>query len=495
MELKEIKKINQNIYYLDANITRSNKVIFVAALIFLLVLKRDFQDPNKLTSIINFNSDKPINQIVELAKEEIIKLNLSKKTEDAIINSLKTIEGANTNIDKDKNNFFNFIENFICNVFPVIKPEDLFLETLYMEIDNKASKSDTGIVLTPLFAAELMIDLAQLDYKKDVVADLCSGTGLFSLLSYSRMLSNLNKDYNLKKISFDEFKKYEKRLLDSIIANDNEPKMVTLCLANFLLKQLNRNLVFYEDVLNLERSSFKIKKENEEVIIKPTKAILNPPYEESYKPIEIIKKNITLVSNDSQNNGKIIAIMPPQLFGKKNELFSEILNLATLEIIIKMQDDLFTESDKTPSVCIFVFNKNKAHSKDDIIRYYNFTDSGYVYLKDSGLVDKNNTYQIKKNELLKRIKNKNSLVKKEVEFKRGWNNFYDVNKELEIEAKIDPSKVKYSKDEADITLENIMIKKMLREKENLIKEVNNNFKDTDGSFEKYMIEILSEEYS
>ena len=39
---------------------------------------------------------------------------------------------------------------------------------------------------------------------------------------------------------------------------------------------------------------------------------------------------------------------------------------------------------------------------------------------------------------------------------------------------------------------NITIKKMLSEKEELVKSVNNNFKDEDGSFENYIIDILSE---
>ena len=79
------------------------------------------------------------------------------------------------------------------------------------------------------------------------------------------------------------------------------------------------------------------------------------------------------------------------------------------------------------------------------------------------------------------------------EFKRVWNNFYEVNKELEVETQIDPSKIASSKEEADITLENITIKKMLKEKQSLIESVGNNFKDLDGSFEKYIVGILSED--
>ena len=61
--------------------------------------------------------------------------------------------------------------------------------------------------------------------------------------------------------------------------------------------------------------------------------------------------------------------------------------------------------------------------------------------------------------------------------------------ELEIETRIDPSKIKTSNEEADITLENITIKKMLKEKQKLINDSDNSFIDKDGTFEKYIIDI------
>ena len=493
MELKDIKKINQRIYELDTEINRNSKVIFVATLLFCLTKNTDFQNINKLTTIINFADEqkKPIDQLIDLAKLEVGKLNLVEKTKGAIIDSFNTISGVSTKLDSNREDFKNFVSDFISNYFISIKPQDLFLETLYMEIDKKAENSDKGIVLTPIFAAQLMVDLANIDYKKDIVADLCSGTGLFSLLSYSKMLGDMDNDLKSEIINRDDYKKYQEKLYNSIIANDSDPKMVTLSLANFLLKSLNHSLIYYEDVLNLQKSSFKIKKNELEERFQPTKAILNPPYEDKYKPLEIVEKNISLVKENGSCGNRIVVIIPPQKFGQKKDVFSKILNISTLESVIKMQDDLFTDSGKSQPASIFIFNVDKPQSKDDVIRYYDFTDTGYVYLKDSGLVDKNHTYETKKKELLDRIKNSttSSTIK---EFQRKWPNFYEVNKELEIEAKVDPSRIKIDKEEADISLENITIKKMLAEKERLINSVRNCFKDEDGSFERYIVDILSE---
>ena len=492
MELREIKNLNQRIYELDDKVNRDNKVIFIATLCFCLK-NIEFLNTSKLTSIIDFvdENKRPIDQLVDCAENEIEKLNLQESTIKAVKDSLTTIRGANTNLDKKRNEFKNFIFDFITKWYISIKPEDLFFETLYMEIDKKANTKDGGIVLTPSFIAELMLDLAKVDYKKDIVADLNSGTGLFSILAQSRMLSDLNKDFKNSRITRDEKMQYEKRLFDSIIANDNDAKMVTLSLANFLLKNINENLLFYNDVLKLEKSSFKVKEGNEEKRLQPTRAILNPPYEDKFKPLEIIEKNIQLIKNNNDEN-RLVVIVPPQKFGNNRAVFSKILNSARLEIVIKTQDDLFKDNKAGQPASIFVFNTSRPHKKDDVIHYYNFTDTGYVYLKDSGLEDKNGTFNQKKANLLEKISNASNTIRKS-EFLRTWNNFYEVDEEIEVDAQIDPSKIATNKEEADVTLENIKVKKMLEEKKKLIESTNNNFTDKNGSLEKYILDILSED--
>ena len=489
MKLKEIKNLNQRIYELDDKVTRDNKVIFIAALVFCLK-NPDFLDLSKLTSNINFvdEAKRPIDQIVEYAENEIKKLNLQDSTIKAVNDSLATIKGANTNLDKKREDFKQFIEDFISKWYVSIDSGDLFFETLYMEIDKKANSKDGGIVLTPYFIAGLMIDLAKIDYKKDIVADLNSGTGLFSILAQSRMLKDMDEDYSKGKISRQEQEQYKKKLYNSIVANDNDSKMVTLCLANFILKNLNENLIFYSDVLKLERSSFKL---SDGTRLQPTKAILNPPYEDKFKPLEIVEKNISLIKNGSDEN-RLVVIIPPQKFGNSKDVFNKILNQARLEIVIKTQDDLFKDNKAGQPASIFVFNTSRPHKKDDVIHYYNFTDTGYIYLKDSGLVDKNGTFASKKANLLEKIRNATNEIKLS-NFKRTWTNFYEMDKEIEIDTKIDPSKVATSKEMADVTLENIKIKRMLEEKQALIDSVNNNFQDKDGSFERYILNILSED--
>lgn len=142
MQLKDIKKLNQRIYQLDTDISRNSKVIFIAALIFCLTKNRDFQNPSKLTSFINFSdeSNKPIDQLIKFSQDELKKLQLKESTNNAVMNSLRTISGVNTNLDRDRALFQEFITEFISKDFPSIEVGDLFFETLYMEIDKKLVK-------------------------------------------------------------------------------------------------------------------------------------------------------------------------------------------------------------------------------------------------------------------------------------------------------------------------------------------------------------------
>ena len=491
MELREIKNLNQKLYQLDTEIGRNSKTIFIATLIFAIKLNTDFAINGKLSDMINFNDSniRPIDQLIAIAKEGINTLDMPEATKQAIYDSLRTISGVNTKLDKDRTAFKNFLSDFISS-YSDIHDDDLFLETLYMEIDKKSGTGDDGIVLTPFFAAQLMIDLANINYKTDVIADLCCGTGLFSLLSYHKMSCDMNSDYRKGLITEEEYDDYTNRLYSSIIANDIDSKMITLCLANLLLIDINKSLIFCGNTLDIKRSNLKYQNGNSEIFVQPTKAILNPPYEDAYKPLEILEKNISLISGNPQHGTRVVVIVPPQKFGQKKEVFSRILNSATLECVIKMQDDLFIDSGRSQPASIFVFNVDKPHSKNDKIRYFNFTDTGYVYLKDSGLVDKNNTYNQKKLELLNKIENPQDNYST---FVRSWNNFYEVSRELEITTQLDPDKVKTNKEEADVTLENITIKKMINEKISLLQSAENNFKDSDNYHESYIINILSED--
>lgn len=487
MNLAEIKSINQRIYELDTEISRNAKLIFVACIVFCS-LNDDFRKPDKMTSVIDFaNSNNPISDMVDLAKKEVKKLVLDDKTYNAVSDSLDIIYGVSTKLHKNRVELQSFVYDFVMNKIPLLtRGDNLFFETLYMEVDKKAKNNDKGITLTPYFAAGLMVDLADINYRDDIIVDIASGTGLFSILSYSTMINQLEADR--KNLTQDEYLYYKNKISKSIIANDYDAKMVTLTLANFILKNLNVTLIKNFDVFELKKSDFSIKNDGETLKVLPTKAILNPPYEDAYKPVEIVYKTIELLKNNATTLEKVIVIIPSQKFAQKKDVFYKILNLSRLDCIVKMQNDLFADSGQSPATSIFVFDLTREHRKTDEIRYFDFSDSGFVFLKDSGMVDKKNTFKAKKEVLLGKI---NGDIEIDLSFKRTWTNFYDVSHETEIIDKIDPSAVKISKENADITFENATIKKMLKEKASLLEKCDELYCDDNGEFVEYLVKVLS----
>jgi hypothetical protein len=494
MQLKDIKYLNQKIYEIDTEISRNAKLMFISTLIFCS-LEKDFWDISKLTGFINFNTSKsPIDDLIAFAIKNLNQIHLIDKTKHSVINSLQIISGVNTKLNNDRVKLQDFVSNFITNYLPLLKENNtLFLETLYMEVDKKAKGANEGITLTPNFAAQLMIDLVNLDYKIDVVADLASGTGLFSLLSYSVMINSLTSDYNNNLVSKEQYKGYLNRLYNSIIANDFDPKMVTLCLANFIIKKLNTGILLSENLFDLQKSSFSFKDINGKVLnIYPTKGILNPPYEDNYKPLEIVLRTIELLKDNQSPLNKLVVIIPPQKFGQNKLIFKKILDNCRLASIIKMQDDLFTDSGQTPSTSIFIFSLDREHRETDEIRYFDFSNSGYIYLKDSGMVDKQKNHSKLKEELINKVNN-TSIFKKPKSLIRDWTNFYEINKEIETTTRINPKLVSTNKEEADITIENINIKRILEEKQRLIETVHDSFDDSDKKFENYLVSFIGEE--
>lgn len=131
---------------------------------------KEMQDPNKLSKFVNFFDPaiNPVDTIVSLAKQNIAKLNLAEKSVKATDDTLNTITGVNTKLANDRTKLRSFVFNFVNDTHPAISVNHniLFLEMLYMEIDKKAKGKNKGVVLTPAFAAQLMVDLAKLDYTR-----------------------------------------------------------------------------------------------------------------------------------------------------------------------------------------------------------------------------------------------------------------------------------------------------------------------------------------
>jgi type I restriction enzyme M protein len=122
--------------------------------------------------------------------------------------------------------------------------------------------------------------------------------------------------------------------------------------------------------------------------LKPTKCIINPPYENNGS----IKFTLQALKY-LESNGKLIIIMPtPTLTQNQNGLTDELLKIAKLDFVIRMPYNLFSEQKRTVNTSIFGFTKTR-HNQADEVLFYNLEDDGFVSIQHKGRVDRFNKWE------------------------------------------------------------------------------------------------------
>lgn len=490
--LNSIKKYHDALFY--AHVTDKEKMV-LTTVITVAFMVNDF-DTKYREWILGHPDLTPIQALIKISTDHLTSQGIEGNFLTQIINtwnSLSTKVSLNRKSDEsqDSIDLIELIDIYNREIISHVRQADQdFLGKLFAEISGKGANTKDGIVLTPGFIANVMVDLLDLDYKTDVVFDGASGSGALLINSYIKMRDDIYKDHQNGVISNEERTLYLNRLNSSVYANDIDAQMALLTLCNFSLFSVDIHNVKLGDFFNIDKNYI----DNSSI----NKGILNPPYE--YDSAKFTEHLISRIANSDvdKKNKRVVVICPPQAFGKltspsKKEApyFKTILDKSTLEYVIKVQDNAFVESGVSVGTSIFSFNLSKPHGKDDYVVYYDFSDSGYVYLKDSGLVNKGDTFLDKKELMLGTIKEVHDMTEDVSD--RGWNNFFEVPEVKNFRVKLDlEGIINRDKQAADITRENQLIKKMLLEKQELIDSVGNKIPRTD-ELENYLIDILSEE--
>jgi len=153
--------------------------------------------------------------------------------------------------------------------------------------------------------------------------------------------------------------------------------------------------------------------------MKPTKCVINPPYENNL-PIRFTQQAIDYL----EPNGKLIIIMPtPTLIKniKNGGLTKNLHKVAKLDFVIRMPKQLFNEQKRTVNTSIFGFTKTPHHEDDEVL-FYNMTNDGLVSIQHKGRVDVYNRWNDIENMLIDAINNSKEvegLCEKRKIFKDG----------------------------------------------------------------------------
>lgn len=129
--------------------------------------------------------------------------------------------------------------------------------------------------------------------------------------------------------------------------------------------------------------------------------IANPPYSLPGKGLNIIAEKMKELKD-----GKMAVVLIQENAGAGNEYLDQIMEMATLEAVIKMSKFLFAQYASVQTA-IYVFKKGKPHDyKNDIVKFIDFSEDGYrrsgrktkkasVALKDDGTAKRRYTALVK----------------------------------------------------------------------------------------------------
>lgn len=260
------------------------------------------------------------------------------------------------------------------------------------KIDNK------NIILTPDHIKGLMVKLARLT-KDDVVLDTCTGSGGFLMESMEMMITLTKGDMGkIKAIKEKQLIGFE---IDSVL-------FALACSNMFLHGDGRTNLLFRSSLLD-SRQGTMVNSSDADLLnyireMKPTKCVINPPYEKN-NPIKFTKQALDYV----EPNGKLIIIMPtPTLTHNQGGLTEKLLEIAKLDFVITMPKTLFSEQKRTVNTSVFGFTKTPHNQNDDVLYYY-LEDDGLKSIQHKGRVDKNNRWNDIENNILDAINNSKEI--------------------------------------------------------------------------------------
>ncbi|PKI89878.1 restriction endonuclease [Actinomycetales bacterium SN12] len=233
---------------------------------------------------------------------------------------------------------------------------------------SRAGKMDNkNIILTPDHIKTFMVELARLG-KDDVVLDTCMGSGGFLMDAMEQLVDKAHGDE--EKIEHI----HEKQL----IGLELDPVLFALACSNMFLHGDGRSNLMFRDSLITRDRTFTVKPTDKKLRryikgLKPTKCVINPPYEHD-NPINFTMSALEYL----EEGGHLVIIMPVNTLSKDPKAATTVLERARLDFVIDMPQQLFFEQGRTVKTSIFGFTKtSNGHEHDALVTFIDIEDDGH----------------------------------------------------------------------------------------------------------------------
>ena len=406
-ELKKvIINLNERLHKIKT-LKDTDRSLFFSAIMIAIREKSPMYEIEKQISLYE-------NKLSELSSKEEIKIKSIEFNNEAVYNISNSIidivdkliqSKINTESKQKWKDQFVFIRNLNINLYEYKDIVDLISEKIYktfkvgqkQDILGKAYKiflsragkvDNKNIILTPDHIKHLMIELADLN-KDDIVLDTCMGTGGFLMEAMEKMesLSDVNKE------KIEHIHNYQ------LIGSEIDTKLFVLACSNMFLHGDGRSQLYDKDTLN-DDLTFKNGEGffNHIKSLKPTKCIINPPYEGS-GCFDFTKQALDFLDI----GGKLIIIIKENTFQKINTNIEKLLKNNTFDFYIKMPTNLFSEQNRSVATAIFGFTKGIPHNVKKYVKFYNLSDDGSENIQHNGRIDTKNIWKDKEKEIVEYI--------------------------------------------------------------------------------------------
>lgn len=301
---------------------------------------------------------------------------LSKSYADAIKQNgklnilLDVYSGIRMNITNNQeaiDEFISCVEEISDNINSDFWQGEDVMAIFFNEFNRYKGKSEQGQVFTPDHITSLMYRLTETG-KDDIVLDAACGSGAFLVKAMCNMVKEAggNRTNKAKEIKQTQ-----------LFGIEFDREIFALACANMLIHKDGKTNLEQLDSRSEEAARW-IQSKN------ATRVLMNPPFENKYGCIDIVKNTLDNVQKDA-----ICAFILPDKKMEKVAKSRRILKQHTLLKIIKLPENVFIEGVTTS---IFIFKAGVPHGDRSIFACY-IEDDGLETVKNQGRQDTKDRWQ------------------------------------------------------------------------------------------------------